>query len=106
MNKKVRDIKKSLLNKGFLEDGAKADHVYFRFFLDGKRTSISTHYSHGEIDIGPPLISLMSREMKLKKEQFLQFVDCHMDGAAYAKILLDGQHIRREENKKMNGSTV
>ena len=103
MIKKVREIKKILLEKGFREDNGK-HHIYYRFFLDGKKTSVYTYFSHDASDANDFLLSQISRQLKFqKRDHLLQFIDCHIDERAYTKMLFDGNYVRREEKKNPNG---
>ena len=73
-----RDIDSALRKKGFHCE-TKGDHFYYHYFsLAGERTSIKTKISHGigGGTIGAPLISVMSQQIHLSKQQFLDFVDC------------------------------
>ena len=97
MTRKVRDIKAALLSKGFQEE-AENRHIYFWFYYEGKRSAIRTHVSHGETDIGAPLIGQMGKQLKLNKDGFLQLVDCTMDEAKYIKALVEkGEIIPRPD---------
>ena len=90
---KVKKIDSSLTNKGFRRmDG---DHARYHFYYKGERTSIRTMVSHGEKEIGDPLISRMAKETKLNKNQFTEFINCTLSEAAYIEILRELGEIER-----------
>ena len=83
-NRKGRDIDSALRKKGFWRDKS-GDHFLY-FFGD---TKIKTKMSHGVLgdSIGADLISRMSRQLHLPKEQFLELIDCTLDAAGYQAII-------------------
>ena len=83
---KTNKIRKGLLKKGFLEERSH-DHVIFRLYDEGKKTNIHTKISHGESEYDDQLISLMARELNLKKDSFLNLIECKMKHEDYIKIL-------------------
>jgi len=60
-----RKIESGLLRKGFRKENA--DHRVFRFYVGGKKTSISTFLSHGSRykEYNDDLLSKMKRELCL-----------------------------------------
>ena len=86
-----RDVDSALTKKGFVKtnDG---DHVRYYFYDRQTKAALSqTKMSHGTLGktISSPLISQMSRQLRLTKKQFLDFVDCPMNEAEYREILLE-----------------
>jgi hypothetical protein len=81
----AKDIERALLDKGFHFH----DTHHRRFFLvvDGKRTAISTKISHGERECGASLVSVMARQVRLSRKNFLLLVKCSLTGEAYVEIL-------------------
>ena len=88
----TRQLKKALLRKGFQLD--ETHHTMFWLIVDGKKTSIKTRLSHGKKEYGSSLLSLMSRQLRLSKRQFEQFVACPLTQRDYIA------HLRREEHVK------
>jgi hypothetical protein len=84
-NRKGRDIDAALCKKGFTRNKS-GDH--FRYAFAGK-PRIRTMISHGMMgdSIGADLISRMSRQLHLSKEQFLDLIDCNLDAAGYRAII-------------------
>ena len=89
-NRKGRDIDAALCKKGF---SRKKSGDHFRYAFAGT-PYIRTMMSHGVLgdSIGADLISRMSRQLHLSKEQFLDLIDCNLDAAGYQAIIesLDG----------------
>ncbi|WP_287961280.1 hypothetical protein [Acidiplasma sp.] len=83
---KTNKIRKGLLKKGFLEERSH-DHVIFRLYDEGKKTNIHTKISHGGSEYDDQLISLMARELNLKKDSFLKLIECPLKHEDYIKIL-------------------
>lgn len=91
-SRKSREIKESLENKGF--SMSNADHKKYILFVKGTKTSVWTKVSHGsKSDIGDPLLSMMARQLRLRKNQFLDLIDCPMSHDDYLIILHDNGHI-------------
>ena len=93
MPKDARDVRSALLKKGFINDRSPGDR-HFVLIVGGVKTSIWTKISHGEKEIDDNLLGYMaSRQMKITKRQFVDFIDCDMDGAAYVVELRQKGHI-------------
>jgi hypothetical protein len=91
--KKVREVSKALLSKGFREE--KRDHRYYLFYYDGKKSSVYTKISHSETEISNSLCSAMARQMRLLgRSQFNEFADCSLSEEAYAALLIEGKHLQ------------
>ena len=54
--------------------------MHLIFFIDGKKTSISTFVSHGKKEISDELMHKMARQLRLTHNQFCNLVDCSMSG--------------------------
>lgn len=89
MPKPVRIVRKALTKKGFVED-ASGDHRIFIFYHDGKKTSINTRISHGEKELRDGLLSIMARQMRLKRCDFDKFVECTLSYEEYTAKMIDG----------------
>jgi hypothetical protein len=82
---KTLAIQGALVAKGFIKDNT--DHKMFWLYLDGKKTSVRTKISHGEKEIDDFLIGQMSKQIRLKKPQFVDFVKCPLSAEAYAELV-------------------
>ncbi len=71
---KVRDIVHGLTRKGFCR--SEGDHSHLIFYFNDKKTSIRTKVSHGSTEIGDNLINVMSIQVKLEKNKFMDLVYC------------------------------
>lgn len=80
-----RKIESALLKKGFRRDDS--HHVYFWLFIGDKKTSVKTWVSHGHSDCGNRLISWMSKQLSISKEQFVALVSCPLKHEEYVEIL-------------------
>ena len=87
-NRNGRVIDSALRKKGFARS-VEFDHVVYRMFNPQGELVSRTKMSHGVmgISIGPPLISLMARQLRLTKAQFLDFIDCTISETDYRTIL-------------------
>jgi hypothetical protein len=95
---KQRDVESGLKVKGFRE--AETHHRYFIYWtLDGKKTAVKTHTSHGAKEIDDSLISKMARQCHLSSSEFRRLVECPLKQPEYEKILLDQQIIKLPEPK-------
>lgn len=86
-----QEVASALQRKGFERD--KTHHCMFWLVVNGKRTSIRTRYSHSDRQIEGGRIGQMSKQMKLSKRQFEDFVDCRLTGEAYAEMLIDAGEV-------------
>jgi hypothetical protein len=85
-----RDVESALLSKGFERDSR--DHRYFIFHtVDGRRTPLKTKTSHGTSTrtLGDDLISQMSRQCGLTRNDFLRLVDCPLSREEYENKVRD-----------------
>jgi len=85
----AREIDSALSKKGFRRDNGH-DHVFYYLTLaNGRNAGIKTKISHGvtgeTIDVN--LTSLMARQLRLTKAQFLGFIDCTISEEDYRTIL-------------------
>lgn len=83
---KTKEVQKNLCKKGF--ESHHTDHEMFVYKINGKKSEIRTKISHGETEIGDPLISMMARQLHLSKNQFVDFAKCIMSEEEYRKELL------------------
>lgn len=86
-----QEVASALQRKGFEPD--KTHHFMFWLVVNGKRTSIRTRYSHSDRQIEGGRIGQMSKQMKLSKRQFEDFVDCRLTGEDYAQSLVDAGEV-------------
>lgn len=63
-------------------------HETYWLVIDGKRRAIRTRLSHGERDANASKQHLIARQMGLSGPEFADFVECRMDGAAYAGLVV------------------
>jgi predicted RNA binding protein YcfA (HicA-like mRNA interferase family) len=84
--RKARDVRRALLKKGFRED-AKRDHCYYFIYVDERRSGIYTKISHGEMEIGSGLLSVMARQLRIDNPQFERLVDCDLSGEEYVRLV-------------------
>ena len=85
---KVSDIERSLRGKGFEKDeGAK--HTIYVLIHEGKKTPIFTFASRGAgaKEVGDSLIGPMARQLKIKKQEFHQLIECTLTGEGYVSLL-------------------
>ncbi|MFC5191220.1 hypothetical protein ACFPIK_05540 [Algoriphagus aquatilis] len=79
---------KALLKKGFKETENKSeDHKRVEFWYNGKLTRARTKFSHNNQDLNDSLISLVSKQICLSKQEFIKFVDCSISEEKYIEIL-------------------
>ena len=82
----VREVARALKRKGFEPDHG--DHEYLRLVVDGRKTPIRTHVSHGKgFDVGPNLLAQMARQARLSNSEFRDLVDCPLSHEEYVRIL-------------------
>jgi hypothetical protein len=86
---KWRDVRRVLLAKGFRHERS-TDHEYYRFYRDGRATSVRTKISHGnrgELHSASPLMREIQRQLHLRREDLEDLLDCPMSEDGYAATL-------------------
>lgn len=73
------------MKKGFTK--REGDHKFFVLMVDGKSTSVRTKISQGERDIDSPLLEQIQKQVRLKKRDFEDLVNCPLSKEAYIKKL-------------------
>lgn len=90
-----RKIQSSLLKKGFRREDK--DHRVFRFYVGGKKTSISTFISHGSQyeEYDDDLLSKMKRELCMSDKKYLMnFIACPVTRERYTKDLVSSGKVK------------
>ena len=83
---KTRVIESALTSKGFRV--SQTDHKYYYFYVEGKRTNIWTKISHGLDEYGDDLLRLMKKQLKLEKQELVEFISCSLSEAEYRNQLV------------------
>ena len=86
----TRKVAAALLKKGFTLERS-TDHEYYRLYVDGRKTSIRTKLSHGKKKINQrdPVFEAIARQLKLKKQELLDLLNCPLDFDGYLSLLKD-----------------
>ena len=102
MSWRTRDVEKSLLAKGFLNDRT-TDHKYFFLYIDGKKTSVSTKLSHGRepIDKNTPLFKSFKLQLRLTGKELENFFNCPLSFEEYCSILIQNGEIVIETDEDL-----
>lgn len=83
---KWREVRRVLVAKGFKEEPA-THHEWYRFYRNGKATSIRTKISHGdkgELHSNSPLMTNVQHQLRLQRKQLEDFLNCPMSEEDYA----------------------
>lgn len=94
---KTKDVSAKLRKKGFVRNDD-ADHCQYFLYADGVKTKIRTKMSHGEREIGDALIQKMSKQLKLDKREFLDLVECRLDGETYLQMMRERGEVGSQKN--------
>jgi hypothetical protein len=74
---------------GFVPENRK--DVFYAHTVNGKRTGVWTKISHGEGEIGEPLLHRMAKQLHLRRSELDSFVDGTMSVDDYnARLVADG----------------
>lgn len=93
---KWRDVRRALLAKGFQKEKS-TDHEWYRFYRNGKASSIRTKISHGdkgELVSSSPLMTNVQRQLRLQHKQLVALLNCPMSEEEYAAHLEGEGHLR------------
>jgi len=88
----TRQIQASLLKKGFSEDDT--HHHYFYLMVDGKRSTIRTHYSQGEKECADWHQGQMARQLWLSRKEFDDLINCPLKRETYLNLLRERGALR------------
>lgn len=88
---KTRDIERSLLKKGFKKD--EGDHHYYHLYVDDKKTAIFTKLSHSKNEVDEFILRMMTKQVKLNRQQFEDLINCPLSYENYIKILRENNII-------------
>ena len=85
-------VEAGLKKKGFVQSDN--DHHYFTYHtLQGRKSRVFTKTSHGMRELSDKLLSLMARQCRLSRADFLQLIDCPMTRVKYEAHLIRSGHI-------------
>lgn len=83
---KTKKIESALLRKGFQQKGSR--HKKFTLYdSSGRRMPIVTVLSHGSLEYNDGLLNLMAKQLRLKKGDFHNLVNCFLTLDDYYNIL-------------------
>jgi hypothetical protein len=84
-----KEIEAALARKGFRLEVR--DHRFYWLYVDGKQTGIYTYVSTSPKykTIQAHLIAKMARQLHLSKSEFVELIQCPMDGPRYVSRLRD-----------------
>jgi len=89
-SRKAKDLKKTLLKKGFEINPKQQHHESYYLIVNGKRSHIHTFFSHSLSDYGPSLMSKIKKQLKFSESNFAEkFFDCPMSKEEYIQMLND-----------------
>lgn len=87
-----KEMKKALGNKGFR--GREGDHSFFFLWVNGKKTSVFTKFSHDGRDYAGKLLSLVRNQLgRLSPEEFERLIACPMKEEEYVRLLRERKRI-------------
>jgi len=82
----TRTVRDALLKKGFFEE-TDGDHRRLHHCVNGKRSNVRTHYSHGARECDDYILGRMAKQLHLSRQQLERLIDCTMDGEEYIGVL-------------------
>jgi hypothetical protein len=91
---KTSDMESSLLAKGFVR--VDTHHEMYWLHVGGRKTSIRTRISHGMREYSDNLLSQMAKQLKLKRKELDELIECPLSAEAYRHLLVAGGHIALE----------
>lgn len=87
-----KDINERLLKKGFCK--IDTDHHCYYYVYNGRKTNISTKFSMGSgKDIGDSLISIMAKQVRLNKADFMKLIQCTLSKEEYRDLMIKNGNI-------------
>ncbi len=93
--RKSKEIKKVLLDKGFIINPDKTHHAFFYLYVNGKKHNIYTYFSHNMGEYGHNLMGQIKKQLKFTDtSQAEDFFDCPMSGKDYIEMLKNNGSIK------------
>jgi len=84
---------KAIEKKGFVRD--KTHHDMFWYHFDGKKTSVRTRTSQGEMEFNDGLLSQRRKQIGLSnKKQMLDLMNCPLKADELKQILIENGRIK------------
>jgi hypothetical protein len=93
----TRKLKKALTSKGFQETDT--HHEMYWFYAEGKKTSIRTRISRGKREYDDNLLGQMAKQVKLRRDEFDELIECPLTAEGYLKLLLKRGHVKLPDKK-------
>lgn len=84
---KPKDLVKMMTKKGFGHNTG--THNVLRFYYQGKKTSISTHYSSHHAIISETNFGLMAEQIKLTRNEYEKLIECTLNQEQYTQLLIE-----------------
>jgi len=81
----------ALEKKGFKRENR--DHIFFFFYVNGRKTSIRTMVSHNDKMINDWLQTRIAKQMGITKPELDKFVECSMTQDIYCDVLVERKKI-------------
>ncbi|MDD4187260.1 MAG: hypothetical protein PHX04_00585 [Bacilli bacterium] len=57
--------------------------------INGKKTGIDTHTSHGHKETDDIMLNTMAKQMKITRSEFNLFIKCTLSEEDYKKLLIE-----------------
>lgn len=88
MNRDRKDVEFALIKKGFRNK--EGDHHYYMYYsLSGLKSRIFTKTSHSHKTISDDILSMMSKQCRLTRQQFFNLLDCPLTQEKYEQLLTE-----------------
>lgn len=78
---RIRDVESAFTGKLGAEVDRSGDHVYFYLEYGGSEYTVGKLSHSWRADLNDSQISLLAHKLRLKKQEFQQFVDCTLDAS-------------------------
>ena len=86
--RKTKEIKKILLQKGFISEPSKDHHEFYYLEVDGKKHAVYTYLSHGMKEYSVSLMMQIKKQLKFRvAKKADDFFDCPLSAEEYIQML-------------------
>lgn len=94
--RKIKDIQKVLVKKGFVLDPEIDHHQFYCLHIDGKKQAIKTYFSHSLKEYNKNLMGQIKNQLKFRDtEKAEAFFDCPMSKEQYVEMLIENGEIKK-----------
>jgi hypothetical protein len=84
---RAREIRSALKSKGFRQSNT--DHEVYHLYIGNKKSTVRTYVSFGSKEYGDNLLGFMSRQLRLRRGELNELIECPLSEEQYVALLVE-----------------